>query len=97
MLAQRLGLIPLAIDPRKLDMKQSASASLARVHSQRNSEGFSLAAPDEPPTDLNTVVFSLIARCERRKDVKKGETDPHQIWTGVEGAGLRAPASALPY
>ncbi|BGP03313.1 oligosaccharyl transferase glycoprotein complex, beta subunit [Rhodotorula toruloides] len=62
-LAQRLGLIPLAIDPRKLDMKKT---------------------PDEPPTDLNTVVFSLIARCERRKDVKKGETDPHKIWSGVE-------------
>lgn len=62
-LAQRLGLIPLAIDPRKLEMKQS---------------------PDEVPTDLNTVVFSLVARCTRNRDVKKGETDPAKIWSGIE-------------
>ncbi|GAA5918911.1 hypothetical protein JCM6882_003372 [Rhodosporidiobolus microsporus] len=62
-LAQRLGLIPLAIDPRKLEAKKSA---------------------DEPPTDLNTVVFSLVARCERLRDVRKGETDPEKIWSGVE-------------
>ncbi|BGP58066.1 hypothetical protein JCM8202_006234 [Rhodotorula sphaerocarpa] len=62
-LAQRLGLIPLAIDPRKIDMKQS---------------------PDEVPTDLNTVVFSLVARCTRNRDVKKGETDPAKIWSGIQ-------------
>ncbi|GAA6025201.1 hypothetical protein JCM10207_001488 [Rhodosporidiobolus poonsookiae] len=62
-LAQRLGLIPLAIDPRKLEAKKTQ---------------------DEPPTDLNTVVFSLVARCERLRDVKKGETDPHKIWSGTE-------------
>ncbi|GAA6041901.1 hypothetical protein JCM8097_000212 [Rhodosporidiobolus ruineniae] len=62
-LAQRLGLIPLAIDPRKLEMKKTQ---------------------EEPPTDLNTVVFSLVARCERLRDVKKGETDPHKIWSGTE-------------
>ncbi|ORY45438.1 DNA-directed RNA polymerase [Leucosporidium creatinivorum] len=45
-LAQRLGLIPLAIDPRKLQLKQ--------------------------------------ARCERRKDVKKGELDPAKIYTGAD-------------
>ena len=61
-LAQRLGLIPLAIDPNKLDFKQTA---------------------DEAPTDLNTVVFNLVAKCERRKDVKKGETNPDLIWTGA--------------
>ncbi|BGP51505.1 DNA-directed RNA polymerase core subunit rpc40 [Rhodotorula kratochvilovae] len=62
-LAQRLGLIPLAIDPRKIEAKKSN---------------------DEPPTDLNTVVFSLVARCTRRSDVKKGETDPDKIWKGVQ-------------
>lgn len=60
-LAQRLGLIPLCIDPNKLDFK---------------------ASPDEAPTDLNTVVFNLVAKCERRKDVAKGETNPDLIWTG---------------
>ncbi|GAA5987855.1 hypothetical protein JCM11641_003510 [Rhodosporidiobolus odoratus] len=62
-LAQRLGLIPLAIDPRKLEMKKSQ---------------------DEAPTDLNTVVFGLVTRCERQRDVKKGETDATKIWTGTE-------------
>ncbi|BGP19928.1 hypothetical protein JCM10213_002286 [Rhodosporidiobolus nylandii] len=62
-LAQRLGLIPLAIDPRKIEAKKTQ---------------------DEPPTDLNTVVFSLVARCERLRDVKKGETDPSKIWSGTE-------------
>ncbi|KAK4700293.1 DNA-directed RNA polymerases I and III subunit RPAC1, partial [Phenoliferia sp. Uapishka_3] len=55
-LAQRLGLIPLAIDPRK-------------VHSKQN---------------LNTIVFNLVASCERRKDVQKGESDPHKIWSNSE-------------
>ncbi|GAA5853846.1 hypothetical protein JCM5353_003126 [Sporobolomyces roseus] len=62
-LAQRLGLIPLAIDPRKLELKKSA---------------------DEAPTDLNTVVFGLVSKCERLRDVKKGETDPKKIWSGTE-------------
>ncbi|SCZ94238.1 BZ3500_MvSof-1268-A1-R1_Chr12-2g03774 [Microbotryum saponariae] len=62
-LAQRLGLIPLHIDPRKLQSKQS---------------------PEDEPTDLNTVVFNLVARCERRKDVKKGEKDSAKVWTGTE-------------
>lgn len=62
-LAQRLGLIPLAIDPRKLQDKKTDT---------------------EAPTDLNTIVFNLIARCERLKDVKKGETDPYRIWTGSD-------------
>lgn len=26
-----------------------------------------------------------MARCERRKDVHKGETDPQKIWQGSEG------------
>jgi DNA-directed RNA polymerase I and III subunit RPAC1 len=60
-LAQRLGLIPLAIDPNFVEFKANA---------------------EEAPTDLNTIVFNLVAKCERRKDVKKGETNPELIWTG---------------
>lgn len=45
----------------------------------------SFLAPDEAPTDLNTVVFNLVANCIRLKDVKKGETDPKKIWSGSEG------------
>lgn len=83
-LAQRLGLIPLAIDPRKVEAKKSTllfpSPRLPRLSLTRT-----LLAQDEPPTDLNTVVFSLVARCERLRDVKKGETDPLRIWSGTEG------------
>lgn len=61
-LAQRLGLIPLRIDPNLVEFKANA---------------------DEAPTDLNTIVFNLVAKCERRKDVKKGETNPDLIWTGA--------------
>lgn len=91
-LAQRLGLIPLAIDPRKLEPKKSAcflcflsALLLASIGIDGNILD---AGADEPPTDLNTVVFSLVARCERLRDVKKGETDPHKIWSGVEGSSL---------
>lgn len=90
-LAQRLGLIPLAIDPRKLEMKQGALRFLAmrsRAHlpvRKLSDTSTYRAAPDEVPTDLNTVVFSLVARCTRNRDVKKGETDPAKIWTGIEG------------
>ncbi|KAK4052267.1 DNA-directed RNA polymerase core subunit rpc40, partial [Microbotryomycetes sp. JL221] len=62
-LAQRLGLVPLAIDARKLLVKTS---------------------PEEGPTDLNTVVFNLVVKCERRKDVQPNETDPNKIWTNTE-------------
>lgn len=46
-------------------------------------------AADEAPTDLNTVVFGLVAKCERLRDVKKGETDPKKIWSGTEGKHRR--------
>lgn len=90
-LAQRLGLIPLAIDPRKVEAKKSPSPTAlpGDISLTRDfwliSLGRACAAADEPPTDLNTVVFSLVARCTRRADVKKGETDPDKIWNGVHG------------
>ncbi|KAK4048571.1 DNA-directed RNA polymerase core subunit rpc40 [Microbotryomycetes sp. JL201] len=62
-LAQRLGLVPLAIDARKLQVKQS---------------------PDEGPTDLNTVVFNLVVKCERLPNVLPNETDPLKIWKNSE-------------
>ncbi|CAH7688104.1 DNA-directed RNA polymerase III subunit C5 [Phakopsora pachyrhizi] len=52
-LAQRLGLVPLRIDPRLLDMKGEDGA-----------------------TDLNTLVFKLVAHCRRNPNFSKSETDP---------------------
>ncbi|SCV73048.1 BQ2448_6973 [Microbotryum intermedium] len=76
-LAQRLGLIPLHIDPRKLQSKQGERQSAPL----RTTVG---TGPEDEPTDLNTVVFNLVARCERRKDVKKNEKESAKIWTGTE-------------
>lgn len=86
-LAQRLGLIPLAIDPRKLQLKQCKSIRASARSNGLIEAGAVLrwAAAEDAPTDLNTVVFNLVARCERRKDVRKGETDPTKIWHGTEG------------
>lgn len=84
-LAQRLGLIPLAIDPRKLQLKRCRQNVLA-VHTKacQLTQDFA-TAKDDAPTDLNTVVFNLVARCERRKDVRKGETDALKTWSGSDG------------
>lgn len=87
-LAQRLGLIPLAIDPRKLQLKQCTRSPKAQGQARRSPVAnlfLGTLAPEDAPTDLNTVVFNLIARCERRKDVKKGELDPAKIYTGADG------------
>ncbi|EGG00521.1 uncharacterized protein MELLADRAFT_111755 [Melampsora larici-populina 98AG31] len=57
-LAQRLGLIPLKVDPRKLDMRGPEGA-----------------------TDMNTLVFKLVARCSRNPNVSKTEKDPSILYT----------------
>ncbi|KAG6336333.1 hypothetical protein ID866_2758 [Astraeus odoratus] len=40
--------------------------------------------PDGQPTDRNTLVFRLRARCERRRNVPKDTTDPAQLYTNHE-------------
>ncbi|GAA98845.1 hypothetical protein E5Q_05533 [Mixia osmundae IAM 14324] len=57
-LSQRLGLVPLKINPRQIDFK----------------------TPDEGPTDLNTVVFSLLAKCEHRPGHDPDEKDPDELY-----------------
>jgi len=58
-LSQRLGLIPLQIDPRKVEYK---------------------GANDEP-TDLNTIVFSLVVNCENiRSNASRRATDPDKLY-----------------
>lgn len=83
-LAQRLGLIPLDIDPRKLQMKQCELRARPDAFVSTLTLVYA-TAPEDAPTDLNTVVFNLVARCERRKDVRKGETESDKIWHGSEG------------
>ncbi|KAH7101180.1 DNA-directed RNA polymerase [Auriculariales sp. MPI-PUGE-AT-0066] len=56
--AQRLGLVPLDVDPALM----------------------SFPALDGNSTDRDTLVFRLNVKCERRKGVAKGETDPEKLY-----------------
>lgn len=85
-LAQRLGLIPLSIDPRKLSAKKGKLVPyLIDARSDTIISMSNNLDKEEAPTDLNTVVFNLIASCVRNQDVKKGETDARKIWSGSDG------------
>ncbi|KAG0140087.1 hypothetical protein CROQUDRAFT_111316 [Cronartium quercuum f. sp. fusiforme G11] len=56
-LAQRLGLIPLDVNPRLVEMRGPQGA-----------------------TDVNTLVFKLVARCSRIPGVSKTEKDPLKLY-----------------
>ncbi|CAD6587563.1 MAG: hypothetical protein CYPHOPRED_003966 [Cyphobasidiales sp. Tagirdzhanova-0007] len=60
-LSQRLGLVPLRIDPHKVEFK---------------------LAGDEP-TDLNTIVFSMVVKCEQVGTANKDERDPEKLYTNA--------------
>ncbi|KAK9894802.1 hypothetical protein P389DRAFT_153560 [Cystobasidium minutum MCA 4210] len=57
-LSQRLGLVPLAIDPKKVEFK----------------------GHEEEPTDLNTIVFSLVVKCERDRSARPNERDINKLY-----------------
>ncbi|KAL4082088.1 DNA-directed RNA polymerase [Scleroderma yunnanense] len=59
-LAHRLGLVPLNIDPALMDF------------------------PEGQPTDRNTLVFKLRARCERRRNAPKESEDPAELYINHE-------------
>lgn len=59
-LAHRLGLIPLRVNPAFMDY------------------------PDGQPTDRNTIVFKLCAKCERRRNAPKDAKDPAQLYINHE-------------
>ncbi|KIM67692.1 hypothetical protein SCLCIDRAFT_1209797 [Scleroderma citrinum Foug A] len=59
-LAHRLGLVPLNIDPSLMDF------------------------PEGQPTDRNTLVFKLRARCERQRNAPKDTDDPAELYINHE-------------
>lgn len=85
-LAQRLGLIPLAIDPRMLDFRQSASCLSHPRSIMAHAHATPLAEHDDEPNDMNTVVFNLIANNQRRRDGKTSGSNrdgTSKRWRGV--------------
>ncbi|CAM0142577.1 DNA-directed RNA polymerase core subunit rpc40 [Umbelopsis sp. WA50703] len=45
---------------------------------------FDFKGEEEGPTDLNTIVFKLNVKCERRDGVPKDETDPKKLYHNSE-------------
>lgn len=43
---------------------------------------------DEEPTDLNTIVFSLVVKCERNRAVRPAERDINKLYHNTHGATL---------
>lgn len=79
-LAHRLGLVPLNVDPAFLDFKD-------REDSTYSARAFSLTCPtaqNDQATDRNTLVFRLKTTCERRKNAPKDATDPEVLYTNAE-------------
>ncbi|KAG5636090.1 hypothetical protein H0H81_009138 [Sphagnurus paluster] len=61
-LAHRIGLVPLNIDPALLEMR----------------------APNETPTDRNTVVFRLNVECTQKPNAIKGSKNPDDLYINHE-------------
>lgn len=49
-----------------------------------------LLADDEEPTDLNTIVFSLVVKCDRSKQKQRpGERDINKLYENTQGSSFR--------
>lgn len=79
MLAQRLGLVPIACDPNQLDFRLRESLTSRSRKSSLDSAP--VAGKESAPNDTNTVVFKLSANCERIPSVPPHETDPDKLFT----------------
>jgi DNA-directed RNA polymerase I and III subunit RPAC1 len=62
-LAHRLGLVPIKVDPTQFDFRTD----------------------DEPPTDLNTVVLTLLAQCSKNPNASPDDVDPRQLYISSNG------------
>lgn len=81
-LAQRLGLIPLNVDPAMLEMKECVSYHYQLPHSHLTSCIYSPSA--DQATDHNTLVFHLNVKCERKKSLPKDSTNLADLYTNHE-------------
>ena len=90
-LSQRLGLVPLKIDPSKVEFKNRSSAYAFLFALPQNADVALYQAGDEP-TDVNTIVFNLVIKCDRLK-AKANETDPDKLYKNANG---RPPVLRIP-
>lgn len=81
-LAHRLGLVPLNIDPHLVQMKESM-VSPHIMSSQRPNQHLP-KGPLDQATDRNTIVFNLKVECTRNPAAPKGSTDPLQLFINSE-------------
>lgn len=78
-LAHRIGLIPLNIDPALVVMRERWSISCIQSTLIDHT-----ADENEQATDRNTLVFELKLACERNPHAPKGSTDPNQLYINHE-------------
>lgn len=45
---------------------------------------------DEEPTDLNTIVFSLVVKCERDRSARPSERDINKLYHNTHGRSREA-------
>ena len=73
-LAHRLGLIPIAVDPRDFDYREGGTFSFF----------FDFAVQD-PATDINTLVFKIKVKCEINPKSSPNVMDPKQKYLHSSG------------
>lgn len=76
-LCHRLGLVPLKIDPSKIEYKCTSPSSSS---SSCSCADWTTASPAQGPNDRNTVVFDLRVKCDRVPGVSHTETDPRKMY-----------------
>lgn len=74
-LCHRIGLLPIKVDPRQFSYpREQALLDFDYWHADL------LIENPESPHELDTLIFDLRVRCDRRKDAVKGETDPRKMY-----------------
>ena len=85
-LSQRLGLVPLRVDPHKVEFKLGSDfLPIFRTDIRIKLMGKVLFVAGDEPTDLNTIVFSLVVKCEILRNVQNEETDPERMYKNAHG------------
>lgn len=78
-LAHRIGLVPLNVDPALVVMKERQFISVISDALVNR-----MAGEQEQATDRNTIVFELKLTCERNPQAPKGSSDPRDLYINHE-------------
>jgi len=89
-LAHQLGLIPLAIDPRRLELRPRMSTfslrtPLLRIQMQDTNPCHIQRARRQ---QIGILVFQLEVRCERNPKAKVGQKNPEKAYTNASGTRI---------